>query len=81
MTAANENQNVAFSATPEPEYEWGIQYHAPGGQFLTDWGYAVDPRTNGVIDEDGEVEIGSDYRTVTAVGKRQKSPEVWEILQ
>ena len=65
------------SAATEPEYEWGIRVHAPGGTFHTEWGFNEDPR-NGYIDEDGEVEINNSYRQVLAVGKRLKSPEVWE---
>lgn len=66
-------------AIAEPEYEWGIRVHAPGGTFHTEWGFNEDPR-NGYIDEDGEVEIDNSYRQVLAVGKRLKSPEVWENI-
>lgn len=79
MNSANETKPVA-STDVEPEYEWGVKYHAPGGVFHTDWGYSEDPRTTGVIDEDGEIEVGMDYRAVIAVGKRVKTPEIWENL-
>ena len=79
MTTSDEAQTPTFGFV-EPEYEWGVKYHAPGGGFHTEWGFAEDPRTSGVIDEDGEIEVGMDYRAVVAVGKRVKSPEVWENM-
>ena len=81
MKTINEAQTPNTPAVTEPEYEWGIKTHSAGGTVSTDWGYKEDPRTTGVIDEDGEVEVeGGYYRLVLAVGKRLKSPEVWEEL-
>lgn len=78
MKSTNEDQTPTFGFV-EPEYEWGVKYHAPGGEFRTDWGFNEDPRT-GFIDEDGEIEVGLNYVRVVAVGRRVKSPEVWENL-
>lgn len=70
---------VPENLTSPVEYEWGVQYYH-AGKFRTEWGFNEDPRTSGVIDEDGEIEVGYDYCKVTAVGKRQKSPEEWVII-
>lgn len=74
MSSTTENKPPAST---ELEYEWGIRTHAPGGTFHTEWGFKEDPR-DGYIDMDGEVEIDNSYRRVLAVGKRLKSPEIWE---
>jgi hypothetical protein len=67
--------------TAEPKYEWGIQYYSfRTGEIETKWGYPEDPRTNGVIDDDSEVEVKKYYHRVVAVGKRKKNPEIWEDL-
>lgn len=79
MKNENESQTTPTTAV-EPEYEWGVKYHAPGGEFHTDWGYSEDPRTTGVIDEEGDIEIESYYHKAFAVGKRIKAPQVWEEI-
>jgi hypothetical protein len=77
MKTMNEAQSP--SALLAPEYEWGVKYRSVwGGGLETVWGYDADPRTTGVIDEEGDIEINSYYHPVVAVGKRVKSPEVWE---
>lgn len=69
-------------STPvEPEFEWGVQFRSCwSGDLEVVWGYSVDPRTNGVIDEEGDIQLRSYYHHVVAVGKRLKAPEVWETV-
>lgn len=69
------------ATTSEPEYEWGVKYRVGDGQHITNWGYEEDPRPTGVIDKDGEIEVGYDYWKVISVGKRTKTPEVWETAE
>lgn len=78
----NENEAQA-TPTPavEPECEWGVQYRSSwSAEFQAQWGYSEDPRTSGVIDEEGDIEIGSYYHKAVAVGKRIKAPQVWEEI-
>lgn len=78
MKNTNETQTSAPAIT-EPEYEWGVQYRSSwSAEFQTQWGYSEDPRTSGVIDEEGDIEIGSYYHKAVAVGKRINVPQVWE---
>jgi hypothetical protein len=79
MTATAVHQETI---TVEPEYEWGVQYQTPEGFTDTSWGYQEDPRITGVVDEDNEIQVGGSWGfcEVLAVGRRQKSPEIWETI-
>jgi hypothetical protein len=79
MDPEAEVEVLTDNSESEGEYEWGVRYHSNWtGENVTEWGYSVDPRTNGVIDEEGDVKINLDYHPVIAVGRRPKGSEIWE---
>ena len=81
MTHTHEDQS-----TPpvEPEYEWGVRYHDELDNIQEKWGYTEDPRTNGFIDKKAPftwlylLDEGWADCEVLAVGKKVKTPVIWE---
>lgn len=63
--------------------EWGIKGITPSGNSFEHWGFREDPRTTGVLDDEGYIELnGSGYGFYQAfsVGQRIKTTEKWEAL-
>lgn len=66
------------STETEP-YEWGVIYRNHKGELQIAWGYALDPRTTGAIDELGSIAIDGVFHLVLIIGKRlQGTPPIWE---
>lgn len=79
------SQNEANQQTPAQEFEWGVQYETPDNTVVELWGYSEDPRTNGLINKDNEIQVEWEYgdwiyQTVIAVGKRPKVTGTWETI-
>lgn len=79
------NEKTQHTTTAQ-EFEWGVRYLKPEDDSEVElWGYEEDPRTNGSINEDNEIQTEWKYgdwiyQTVVAVGKRPKIKAKWESL-
>lgn len=79
------SQNEVTPQTTAQEFEWGVRYETPDKTPVEIWGYKEDPRTNGMITKDDEIQVEWEYGEwlylpVLAVGKRPYVPGTWETV-
>jgi hypothetical protein len=79
------SQNESTNKPITQEFEWGVRYENPDGNSVEVWGYKEDPRTNGLISKENEIEMDWEYgeylhMPVLAVGKRPYVPGTWETI-
>jgi hypothetical protein len=80
------SQNESTQQPTAQEFEWGVRYLKPEDDSEVElWGYSEDPRTNGSINQDNEIQVEWKYcdwiyQTVVAVGKRPKPTATWETI-